>query len=307
MSWLDIAKGIGIILVIVGHCIFPCHELIGIFHMPLFFFLAGITYRQHESSKFILSKINRIGVPYIFWTILSSCLALIPHPYSGDLNGPLWFLQTIFAALVIMYMASTYNKNAVVWTSVICLVFFYIYHRLSWNFLPFHLDRALIAYIYIVTGFLLKKQVKAVTIKSQNGLYAACLTGLFLTLFAYLYLRKGFKGSFVQLTMYDNNFVLVFIASLLGSISVVYISKIISSNRFLEYCGKNSLVIMCVHFPLCQILNVYISELPYFDYLPAKALYALSEWCIVIAFSLACVHLCKRHLPRMSGYVALIK
>lgn len=42
---IDISKGIGIILVVVGHCtIIPCeivYQIISSFHMPLFFIWGG--------------------------------------------------------------------------------------------------------------------------------------------------------------------------------------------------------------------------------------------------------------------------
>lgn len=41
---IDLAKGIGIMLVLLGHGMFPWHFLIASFHMPLFFILAGITF-----------------------------------------------------------------------------------------------------------------------------------------------------------------------------------------------------------------------------------------------------------------------
>lgn len=43
-NWVDIAKGIGIILVVMGHANCPeiPHGIIYSFHMPLFFFLSGL-------------------------------------------------------------------------------------------------------------------------------------------------------------------------------------------------------------------------------------------------------------------------
>lgn len=40
-SWIDVAKGIGIILVVIGHTLLPFHAVIDVFLMPLFFILAG--------------------------------------------------------------------------------------------------------------------------------------------------------------------------------------------------------------------------------------------------------------------------
>lgn len=48
---IDLAKGIGIILVIIGHGIMN-NFAINVFHMPLFFFLAGLTFTppMHPTS-----------------------------------------------------------------------------------------------------------------------------------------------------------------------------------------------------------------------------------------------------------------
>lgn len=43
---IDILKGIGIILVVWGHATAILIKEICIFHMPLFFFLAGMFYHQ---------------------------------------------------------------------------------------------------------------------------------------------------------------------------------------------------------------------------------------------------------------------
>ena len=54
---LDVAKGIGILLVIFGHCqlgwIGSVHSLIYSFHMPLFFFISGVCF----SNKYTFSTL----------------------------------------------------------------------------------------------------------------------------------------------------------------------------------------------------------------------------------------------------------
>lgn len=44
-SFIDVARGINIILVVLGHCMYsadiPLNKMIMSFHMPLFFFLVG--------------------------------------------------------------------------------------------------------------------------------------------------------------------------------------------------------------------------------------------------------------------------
>jgi fucose 4-O-acetylase-like acetyltransferase len=62
LHYIDIAKGIGIILVVVGHTSTPLylHNIIYQFHMPLFFILSGLF--LFYQVYFI--KINTISFQY---------------------------------------------------------------------------------------------------------------------------------------------------------------------------------------------------------------------------------------------------
>lgn len=56
IDWVDISKGLGIILVIIGHCVYLgglIHNWIFSFHMPLFFILSGIFIRKIKLNSFI--------------------------------------------------------------------------------------------------------------------------------------------------------------------------------------------------------------------------------------------------------------
>lgn len=72
VEWIDLAKGLGMLLVILGHCV--CfggimHNAIFAFHMPLFFILSGIVYKTNSKgidSKQENQKFNS-SVFYIFY------------------------------------------------------------------------------------------------------------------------------------------------------------------------------------------------------------------------------------------------
>lgn len=73
---IDILKGYGIILMVIGHSGCPkwMHDFIYAFHMPLFFICSGYLYRPLKSTKEIISfakrRITRLYVPYLKWSIL---------------------------------------------------------------------------------------------------------------------------------------------------------------------------------------------------------------------------------------------
>ena len=68
---IDILKGIGIILMVAGHCDAPLKKFIYLFHMSIFFIASGYCYNAVNSSnfesvkKYVVRKIKTLYVPYI--------------------------------------------------------------------------------------------------------------------------------------------------------------------------------------------------------------------------------------------------
>ena len=103
--WLDIAKGIGIILMVLGHTGLPSmiNNWIFSFHMPLFFIISGILFnpsRYVSSIKFIQKRVLTLLLPYL---IFSSIVLFFSNEKVTDwiLSGwntgiALWFLPVLF-------------------------------------------------------------------------------------------------------------------------------------------------------------------------------------------------------------------
>lgn len=76
IDYIDIAKGIGILLVLWGH-LYVCdyvHSAIYLFHMPLFFFISGMFYWNPTGVKvFVQKTLKKYVYPYVFFL-----LAFIP-------------------------------------------------------------------------------------------------------------------------------------------------------------------------------------------------------------------------------------
>lgn len=77
---IDIAKGIGIILVVAGHSMEWPKNFIYLFHMPLFFFLSGYCYNREYSNNIysikilFIKRIKSLYFPFIkygliFWAL----------------------------------------------------------------------------------------------------------------------------------------------------------------------------------------------------------------------------------------------
>lgn len=115
--WIDIAKGIGILLVTMGHSRFGesgwSAIWINSFHMPLFFVMAGLCYdesRYHSCWGYLKRKSVALVYPYfmltLFVALLMTCLYVgesknyfyeyfIAHPFPGRTIGGFWFIRVL--------------------------------------------------------------------------------------------------------------------------------------------------------------------------------------------------------------------
>lgn len=131
-KWIDAVRGIGIILVIIGHCRRPeiVLKLIQSFHMPLFFFISGYLFRIKDCSfgQFFKHRLKLYIKPYIELSVINLFIWMIIKYKSGTENlgrlfvryliglaysrgtwywmpncSALWFLTALFCASIIMY------------------------------------------------------------------------------------------------------------------------------------------------------------------------------------------------------------
>ena len=67
IATLDIAKGIGILLVVIGHCYSKYTKIEGIIygcHMPLFFIISGVIYgKRNKEFSFNFNKKIKFEYP----------------------------------------------------------------------------------------------------------------------------------------------------------------------------------------------------------------------------------------------------
>lgn len=72
---ISILKGIGIILVIIGHSCCPplLYSIIYSFHMPLFFIASGYFFKEKyltQKKTFVVNKIKKLYLPFVIWSVV---------------------------------------------------------------------------------------------------------------------------------------------------------------------------------------------------------------------------------------------
>jgi fucose 4-O-acetylase-like acetyltransferase len=138
LTWVDTAKGFGIILVVLGHALRGLvsseilrstplvrfvDDWIYAFHMPLFFFLSGLFLFRSKSKPwvdFAGDKLRRIAYPYVVWSLITLMFkaalgSVTNHPEELS-DFPLIFYQPIdqfwflYSLFIIMMMVSAALK-----------------------------------------------------------------------------------------------------------------------------------------------------------------------------------------------------
>lgn len=97
IEWIDVAKGIGIIIVLIYHCTPDGYlkNFLWQMHMPLFAFLSGIVFKQLYAENianmkgFIIKRIKTIYLPFIKYSLCFLCLHNIFFRinFIGIING----------------------------------------------------------------------------------------------------------------------------------------------------------------------------------------------------------------------------
>lgn len=113
IEWIDILKGLGILMVILGHHLQLNKYLANMIwsvHMPLFFIIAGVTFKSKEPKKALKHNINNLLIPYVWGGVLLCLADIISRGINGELNG----IGDIFLNYIgkILYGAGGYSLHS---------------------------------------------------------------------------------------------------------------------------------------------------------------------------------------------------
>lgn len=169
IEWVDVLKGIAIILVVIGHNSDRDHlrfYWIYGFHMPLFFFLSGYVFHMKtgvDFNTFVSKKFQSLIVPYIVFSGISIWL------YCTFINTSLQVLKTFwFASRIEMGGETPYNTSLWFLPSLFLIeVYFFVLER---NISNVYLKAALIL-ATSVTGFMLTQKSVALPLSLDWSMY----------------------------------------------------------------------------------------------------------------------------------------
>lgn len=277
---IDIAKGIGIILMIVGHFGSTCpnylHAWIYSFHMPLFFFCSGIFAKSFGELSSLYNNLTRrvssLLIPYfsyvVIFVIFDYVISFQSYPlhilldviYGYDPFNFLWFLYTLFFISVLFSLLSYVLKdNDTIITITISFFSCLAYYLHTTNQLE-RVGSILFGLCFYYLGHRYKKIINK---KSKVILTGSILISVLGTLGLTLVSGDSRKSIDLHHNYYPDVLFTIIIA-LSGILIIMIISQKLSDiNIICKICsliGKESLIIY-----------------PIFTYLPLRLKYILGD------------------------------
>mgnify|MGYP004664867891 CR=1 FL=1 len=339
LEYVDIARGIAIILIVLGHSITysqNCriiYKIIYSFHVALFFIISGYTYKiKKEESffEFFKRKFIRIMVPYYIWALLfiipfyifgSSTGDAIGASYSmhglkkiffnilyanGNLfalkqNSALWFLPSLFSMEIIYYYVIKKSDNNKFLTALYVTLEFII-AIMAYKFMKFVFPLGINTCLHFGIFYHL-----GYLIKKNNLIESNILNNIFsfiiITIIGIFSALLNHRIVSAIDYAYGNLYLAIF-SGIFLSISVFIISKKIKTNKLLEYIGQNTMGILIFHKLAVVIMQSklgIISNLLKKSNICIEIIIGLSVTSIAILFSLIINKIVKIVCPIMIG------
>ena len=255
-EWIDVCRGIGIWLVILGHCNPPFNKYIYSFHMPLFFILSGYLFKKRNLSIHANKMVIRYIVPYFVLCIINLIMQMIKDGGHGFLKyaigilysrgttewmpncSPLWFMTCITCALFIYNLIlSVKNVKIHFVLIVLCALISYNLYLLGVPKLPWNIDTALMSLVFLYCGTILKK-------------YDKCflkISPLLIVVFGMAGIISAYLNS--ETVNFDNNcygnlFLMIMSAVSISLCIIYFVRKMDSLPKIFSFYGRHTVFIM---------------------------------------------------------------
>ena len=168
---LDIAKGIGIVLMIVGHMtgMIPLHKFIYQFHMPMFLMFSGYFFDAQKWNSFlafVTKRFKQLIVPYICFAVVIILVSsmILESDYnlmltlSQGIPHAIWYLLILFFVEILFFGLNKIN-NGISFLGVSILVLALMGQILYWTNIkcPYSLSAIPVCTVFYILGFMFRK------------------------------------------------------------------------------------------------------------------------------------------------------
>ncbi len=308
LVYIDLAKGVCMLLIVVGHTGLKISiPGLSCALVPLYFALSGYFFKRNNSFReLLLRKTNTLIIPFLFFYITAylvfylikwinpSLLVTDAHGIM-DLfnnrqffNGPIWFLLALFWCNIFSYGIVKHINNIIIQLFTICTIgFIGWYLGFCKLFVPLFLDVAMTCMPFFAMGFLINKY-NIIESKKYCNYYDVFFIGIWVANIIIehkMHQRLSLHYNIVEGWS-------TYLLSFSSILCLLYICKKIQYLPILNYIGRFSLIILCVHHMIYRPLALFLNHFPILQ------MGGVTEALLTVLLSMACVPLLSKFFPR---------
>ena len=286
IEYIDLAKGICMLLVVLGHFqekygyaqFQDLNYTLSYVRMPLYFFLSGIFFKTYDNFRYFLTKkINHLVIPYLVFLVLG---------FVTFRNFPIWFLSSLFYSNMLFYgcrRLEMYCSNKYV-LPISCVVL-----SVTGFFLPggqgcdnqlaeqiYYMETAMTCLGFYYAGYALRTYTDFIQPERKTGLvYDILIIAVCVGIVAFVGWYYDYADTGFRLNFYGYSIIGMYAAGLAGCAAVVVLSKRLNHIPYISFIGRYSIIVLVTHFPLIYyvgkvfpderlltVLLVFLLEIP---------------------------------------------
>ncbi len=282
-DWLDMGKGLGMILVVAGHSLSPYRSVYYLFHVVYFMMLSGFLYHSDTPfGKYLWKKITTLYIPFVGWNFIIMLirdvyafvisdyplsvflksrashyyLTLLTFYKDGSYLGAIWFLGALFLISVVYKLVDMIVPKFR-FRQLVILIIFGIPAVVGMFYpLPYLQTRTLICALFFAIGQVLRLHWNYLKrfAKLSFGILLLTMTCIL--------------SNFTTAALGTNNYErpgLFLISAFIGSFSMICFVVSLDNNRFalfvplkklLTFLGKHSKEILIWHFIIFRLVVI---------------------------------------------------
>ena len=318
-NFLDLAKGFGIFIVVFWHYVwyldipFQNNLLwniefnISLFHMPLFFIIAGMLYKIRPIKEEIKKDVNSLLAPYLLISVLCLIVSIIMKDVSikqfvlhitGILSGHDFFVTTpvVYAALWFVYslffikivVSFIYNcRKPISLLFIVLSILTALVTIMKGNVFPFRIDTSSIGLLFFIIGFKGKHLIERIMQKTKHLLFTAAISLIIITISALYNINYDEFRGYVSIyaCLWGKSFIVYVIGGISGTLLLFSLCSLILRLKF-----RNNILVnisMNISNGTIIILGFHGLFYPFF-----KGILVSSNFFTAVGFSLFILFIC---------------
>lgn len=332
-DFVDIAKVIGIFLVVLGHYVFYLNLMpytfnsiwiielcITLFHMPLFFIISGMLYKPCNIATTWHKCIQQLLKPYVYISLICILFGSVFAAFHGAFewktiaksiigiftgsdffgygiapySGPLWFCFSL--VMIKLFMSYIYSLKNKLYMLIIIVLGGGMMMYIGEK-LPFRIDSSLVGFIFFYIGYCFKHNFLSFSQMASVKLWTILLGSaiiLYIVAFTCIDFELG-KAFSINAMRFGKHPIAFFLSGVAGSLFIFSISQLLAKYTFswMRVISNGTIIILGFHHLIMLQFRGIIVS-----YNPLVAV-VFSFFVIFICYGI--IKLCEKHFPILLG------